>query len=38
MSERVPVVAANWKMHMTIEEAEAFLTAFLPRVSDVRGT
>jgi len=38
MSERVPVVAANWKMHMTIVEAEGFLTAFLPRVSDVRGT
>jgi triosephosphate isomerase (TIM) len=38
VSERVPVVAANWKMHMTIAEAEGFLTTFLPRVSDVRGT
>ncbi|HSJ18353.1 MAG TPA: triose-phosphate isomerase [Solirubrobacterales bacterium] len=38
MSERVPVVAANWKMHMTIADAERFLTAFLPRVGDVRGT
>jgi triosephosphate isomerase len=38
VSERVPVVAANWKVHMTIEGAEGFLTAFLPRVSDVRGT
>ena len=38
MTHRVPVVAANWKMHMTIAEAEGFLTAFLPRVGDVRGT
>jgi triosephosphate isomerase len=30
MSERTPYLAANWKMHKTIEEAEAFLGAFLP--------
>lgn len=27
---RRPYVAANWKMHKTVEEAEAFLAAFLP--------
>jgi triosephosphate isomerase len=32
MAERVPYVAANWKMNKTIEETEAFLGAFLPRV------
>ncbi len=37
MSERTPVVAANWKMHKTIEEAEAFLADFLPRVGDSAG-
>jgi triosephosphate isomerase (TIM) len=31
MAERVPLVAANWKMHKTIAETEAFLDAFLPR-------
>ena len=37
MTVRAPVIAANWKMHKTIEEAEVFLTEFLPRVSEVRG-
>jgi triosephosphate isomerase (TIM) len=32
MTERTPYVAANWKMNKTIEEAEAFLGAFLPRL------
>jgi triosephosphate isomerase (TIM) len=32
MSERTPCIAANWKMNKTIEEAEAFLGAFLPQV------
>ncbi len=27
---RRPYVAANWKMHKTVEEAEAFLASFLP--------
>ncbi len=30
MPDRTPYLAANWKMHKTIEEAEAFLAAFLP--------
>ncbi|MEK6252258.1 MAG: triose-phosphate isomerase [Actinomycetota bacterium] len=32
MSDRTPYFAANWKMNKTIEEAEAFLGAFLPKV------
>jgi triosephosphate isomerase (TIM) len=32
MADRAPYVAANWKMNKTIEEAEAFLGAFLPKV------
>ena len=38
MSTRTPVIAANWKMHKTIEEAEAFLGDFLPRVAEVSET
>jgi triosephosphate isomerase (TIM) len=38
LSHRTPVIAANWKMHKTIEEAEAFLGDFLPRVADVSET
>jgi triosephosphate isomerase len=34
LSERKPVVAANWKMNKTIEEAEAFLGEFLPSVGE----
>ena len=33
MSERKPYIAANWKMNKTIEEAEAFLGDFLPKVA-----
>jgi triosephosphate isomerase len=33
---RRPVVAANWKMHKTVREAEAFAEAFLPRVAGLR--
>jgi len=29
---RKPVIAANWKMHKTIEEVEAFFSGFLPGV------
>ncbi|MCW3017302.1 MAG: triosephosphate isomerase [Solirubrobacterales bacterium] len=32
MSSRTPFIAGNWKMHKTIEEAEEFIAAFLPRV------
>jgi triosephosphate isomerase (TIM) len=38
MAERVPVVAANWKMHKTVAETEGFLDAFLPRVAELRDT
>jgi triosephosphate isomerase len=34
---RTPLVAGNWKMHKTIAEAEQFIQALLPRVSDVDG-
>jgi triosephosphate isomerase len=34
---RVPLVAGNWKMNKTIAEAEAFVAALLPRVSDADG-
>jgi len=34
VSERRPVVAANWKMNKTIEEAEVFLGEFLPTVGE----
>jgi triosephosphate isomerase len=33
---RRPVVAANWKMHKSVREAEAFADAFLPRVAGLR--
>jgi triosephosphate isomerase (TIM) len=33
MAERQPLVAANWKMHKTNEEAEAYLAELLPGVS-----
>jgi triosephosphate isomerase len=29
---RTPFIAGNWKMHKTVEEAEEFIAAFLPRV------
>ncbi len=35
MAERIPVLAANWKMHKTIQEMEAFFKVFLPLVEDV---
>jgi triosephosphate isomerase (TIM) len=31
---RVKLLAANWKMHKTIEETERFLAEFLPRVPE----
>jgi triosephosphate isomerase (TIM) len=32
MAERRPLIAANWKMNKTIEEAEGFLGSFLPQL------
>jgi len=34
---RTPLIAGNWKMHKTVAEAEAFISALLPRVSDSDG-
>ena len=34
MPDRSALLAANWKMHKTIEETERFLGGFLPRVSE----
>jgi triosephosphate isomerase (TIM) len=34
---RTPFIAGNWKMHKTIAEAEEFIQALLPRVSDADG-
>jgi triosephosphate isomerase len=34
MSDRTPILAANWKMHKSIEESERFLAEFLPSVPD----
>jgi triosephosphate isomerase len=35
--KRTPLFAANWKMHKTAAEAEAFAREFLPRVEDLEG-
>jgi triosephosphate isomerase (TIM) len=32
---RTPFIAGNWKMHMTIAEAEAYIQALLPKVGAV---
>ena len=37
MSDRVPLIAGNWKMHKTVEEAEGFIQALLPRVPTADG-
>ena len=34
---RKPILAANWKMHKTLAEAESFAQAFLPQVADADG-
>jgi triosephosphate isomerase len=34
---RVPLIAGNWKMYKTEEQAEEFISALLPRVSAVDG-
>ncbi len=36
-SKRVPILAANWKMHKTSQEAMAFFDAFLPLVDGCSG-
>lgn len=36
MSDRIPLIAGNWKMNKTIAEAEEFIAALLPRVSRVQ--
>ena len=35
-AERIPLIAGNWKMHKTVQEAEDFIQALLPRVSSVQ--
>jgi triosephosphate isomerase len=37
MSERRPLIAGNWKMHKTVEQAEELIAALLPRVSTADG-
>src|SRR5882757_8882025 len=37
MTDRTPLIAGNWKMFKTIEEAEDFIQGLLPRVSSVDG-
>jgi triosephosphate isomerase len=37
VSDRVPLIAGNWKMNKTVAEAEEFIQALLPRVSSVQG-
>jgi len=32
---RIPLIAANWKMHMTISETREYITEFLPLVEGV---
>jgi triosephosphate isomerase (TIM) len=34
---RTPLIAGNWKMHKTEEQAEEYIQALLPRVSSVDG-
>ncbi len=34
MSERQPLLAANWKMNKTVADAEEFLGDFLPRIGE----
>jgi triosephosphate isomerase len=35
---RVPIVAANWKMHKSVEAAIAFVETLAPQVQDLEGT
>jgi triosephosphate isomerase len=36
-SARRPLIAANWKMHKTVPEAEEFIAALLPQVATADG-
>jgi triosephosphate isomerase len=36
--ERTPLIAGNWKLNKTIEEAEQFIQTLLPRISSVERT
>jgi triosephosphate isomerase len=36
--DRIPLIAGNWKMYKTVEAAEEFIAALLPRVSSVERT
>jgi triosephosphate isomerase len=35
MAERFPLIAGNWKMNKTVEEAEALVEALLPKIEGV---
>jgi triosephosphate isomerase len=37
VSDRLPLVAANWKMHKTVEETAAFLDRFLGDIDELEG-
>ncbi|WP_249009530.1 triose-phosphate isomerase [Conexibacter sp. DBS9H8] len=37
MSGRTPLIAGNWKMHKTVADAEAFISALLPRIYAADG-
>jgi triosephosphate isomerase (TIM) len=37
MPDRTPYVAANWKMHKTVAEAEQFVDALLPQIAGTRN-
>ena len=37
MTARQPLIAANWKMYKTPDEARSFLAAFLPLIASVRA-
>jgi triosephosphate isomerase (TIM) len=37
VTQRTPLIAGNWKMNGTVEEAEALVQGLLPRVSSVEG-
>ena len=36
-AQRTPLIAGNWKMHKTEEQAEEYIQGLLPRVSSVSG-
>ena len=35
MAERIPLIAGNWKMYRTHQEAAELVRALIPRVADV---